>query len=164
MPVETGAEAPQFTLMDAGGERMHSLAEALQQGPVLLGIYKCSCEASKTAFLFLEKIYRYYPSERLTVWGIAQDSSNVTRSFMRRTGVTFPVLIDTTDYATSRAYDIAATPSIFLIDQSGAIVWHGMGFQKPAVAELNAKLAEMLDMEPLDILANTEAVKAWVPG
>lgn len=162
MPLEPGAPAPLFTLSDAEAGSPHNLAEALQRGPVLLGIYKSSCEASKTAFPFLEKFDRAYPE--LTVWGIAQDSPNVTRSFARRTGVTFSMLIDDDDYAVSRAYDIAATPTLFLIDRSGTIVWQRMGFQKSSIIELSARIAELFGAVPVDVLAGTDNVPVWVPG
>jgi peroxiredoxin len=162
MPLEPGTSAPLFILNDAERDQPYALAEALERGPVLIGIYKSSCEASKTTFPFLEKIDQAFPG--LTVWGIAQDSSNVTRSFARRTGVTFPMLIDSDDYEVSRAYEMVATPTLFLIDRSGTIVWQRMGFQKASMTELVAKIASLLNSPPVDILAGSEQVAAWVPG
>lgn len=164
MPVEAGAAAPTFALKDATDEQTYDLADALKRGPVLLGIYKSSCVASKTAFPFLEKIHNAYPNGEITVWGIAQDSPNVTRSFARRTGVTFPMLTDENDYEVSRAFDIMATPTIYLIDRSGTIVWQGMGFQKPAMDEMSTKIAELLGTSPLDLTSGTDDVPGWVPG
>ena len=164
MPVEVGAKAPTFALKDATDEQMHDLSDALQSGPVLLGIYKSSCQASKTAFPFLEKIHAAYPDGEITIWGISQDTPNVTRSFTRRTGVTFPMLVDDNDYEVSRAYDIIATPTIFLIDRDGSVVWQGMGFQKPAVDELSAKIAGLLGTSPIDLTSDTDDVPSWVPG
>lgn len=164
MPVETGARAPEFTLSDAAEGQSVRLSDALARGPVLLGIYKSSCQASKTAFPFLERIFQGYPSDRLTVWGISQDSPNVTRSFARRYGITFPLLVDEDNYATSRAYDIIATPTVYLIDQSGEILWQATGFQKPGIEELNTKLAALLGVDPIDITAGTDDVPPWVPG
>jgi peroxiredoxin len=164
MPVENGETAPAFSLSDAQSGEQRSLADALKRGPVVLGIYKSSCQASKTAFPFLEKIAHGYPADRLTVWGIAQDSANVTRSFARRTGVSFPILIDEDDYAVSRAYDILATPTIYLIDSAGTILWQGMGYQKPAIEELNAAVADLLGEPEVDITEGTDGVPPWVPG
>ena len=164
MTVENGAEAPRFTLSDAAQGDRHSLSEALERGPVLIGIYKSSCAASKACFPFLEKIYQAYPKDRLTVWGIAQDSANISRSFARRTGVTFPILVDENDYATSREYDIMATPTVFLIDPSGTVVWQAMGFQKPLMDDLSARAAELLGLEPVMITNDTDDVPSWVPG
>ncbi len=164
MPVEIGSNAPVFSLKDADDAQTYALNDALGRGPVLIGIYKSSCQASKTMFPFLEKIHNAYQNDEITVWGIAQDSPNVTRSFARRTGVTFPMLIDDDDYAVSRAYDIIATPTIFLIDRDGTIVWQVMGFQKPAMDDLSAKVAELLGGTPLDLTSGTEDVPGWVPG
>lgn len=164
MAVENGAEAPLFTLGDAIQGDRHSLSEALQRGPVLIGIYKSSCGASKVCFPFLEKIYQAYPQDHLTVWGIAQDSPNVSRSFARRTGVTFPILIDENDYATSRAYDIMATPTIFLIDPSGTVIWQAMGFQKPVIEDLSVRTADLLGLEPVAVTGDSDDVPSWVPG
>ncbi|MGA7670323.1 MAG: TlpA disulfide reductase family protein [Nitrolancea sp.] len=164
MPVETGVQAPTFSLRDADEIQTYSLSDALSRGPVLIAIYKSSCQASKTIFPFLEKIHQGYSNDEITVWGIAQDSPNVTRSFARRTGVTFPMLIDDDDYAVSRAYDIMATPTIYLIDRDGKIVWQVMGFQLPAMDELTSKVAELVGGEPLDLTSGAEGVPAWVPG
>jgi peroxiredoxin len=160
--IDVGSRAPTFSLNDAAEDRSHSLSETLKHGPVLIGIYKSSCEASKTAFPFLEKLHQAYPA--LTVWGIAQDSPNVTRSFARRSGVTFPMLIDDDNYAVSRAYGIIATPSLFLIDRSGTIIWQRMGFQKASMSELSDVVADLLGVAPVDILAGSENAPVWVPG
>ena len=164
MPVEVGMRAPAFVLLDAVEGERHSLEEALQRGPVVLAIYKASCQASKTAMPLLERIFRAYPHERLTVWGVAQDSANVTRSFMRRYGISFPVLLDQDDYAVSRAFDIPATPTIVLIDRDSTVLWQAVGFQKPALAELSRRVAELLAVEPVDVVAGTDDVPDWVPG
>lgn len=164
MAVENGAQAPAFTLSDAARGERHSLSKALQHGPVIIGIYKSSCAASKTYFPFLEKIYQAYPRDRLTVWGIAQDSSNISRSFARRIGVTFPILIDENHYATSRDYGIMATPTVFLIDPSGTVVWQAMGFQKPVMEDLSVRTAELLRLEPVPITGGTDGTPSWVPG
>jgi hypothetical protein len=39
-----------------------------------------------------------------------------------------------------------------------------MGFQKTSMSELNAVIADLLGVPPVDILAGSEAVPAWVPG
>lgn len=160
--IDVGSSAPTFALNDATENRLHAVDEVLARGPLLIGIYKSSCEASKTTFPFLEKLHQAYPA--LTIWGIAQDSPNVTRSFMRRAGVSFPMLIDDNDYAVSRAYNILATPSLFLINQSGTVIWQRIGFQKASMSELSTVVADLLGVSAVDILAGSENVPVWVPG
>ncbi len=49
--LEAGALAPRFTLKDADG-KTHSLAEALQRGPVLLACVTESCPVGQLTFPF----------------------------------------------------------------------------------------------------------------
>ena len=164
MPIEIGAVAPDFSLPDVQDDQPHSLAEALGRGPVLLGIYKASCQASKTAFPFLERLREVYSGEEFTVWGISQDSANVTRSFARRYGITFPILYDQNDYEVSRAYDIAATPTIFLLNRDGQVEAQAVGFQKPMMNDLSGAIAQLLEREAVDVTEGTDDVPGWVPG
>lgn len=164
MTLETGTTAPTFTLPDATDGETHDLAATIQRGPTIVGIYKSSCEASKTMFDVLERLRQAYPDPRLTIWGVAQDSSNVTRSFIRRVGVTFPMLVDEEDYPVSRAFDIEATPTVFLLDSQGAVVWEATGFQKPEVENLSNKLAELLGADHVDITSDADDIPNWVPG
>lgn len=163
MTVTNGEPAPDFTLEDAAEDAPQELAAALEQGPVVLGFYKSSCGASKIAFPFLERIYQAYPKDRLTVWGVAQDSANVTRSFARREGITFPMLIDEPEYAASRVYDIPGTPTIFLIDD-GKIVWQDTEFHKSAMDDLSGRIAGLLGVEKADVTSGTDDVPDSTPG
>jgi peroxiredoxin len=164
MSIEPGAAAPHLALPDAAEGTEYDLKDALKRGPVVLGIYKSSCQASKTMFTMLERLHRAYPEDRLTVWGVAQDSPNVSRSFARRTGVTFPILIEGDEYPVSKEYSIEATPTVYLIDQNGRVVWQAMGFQKPAMDELSSKIAELLGIDPVDVTSGTDDIPNWVPG
>ncbi len=164
MTVAIGDAAPTITLPDAAEGSEHDLADALKSGPALIGIYKSSCEASKTMFRMLEQIRQAYAEKGLTVWGVAQDSPNVTRSFIRRLELNFPILVEGDEYPVSREYAIDATPTVFLIDQSGNVAWQGMGFQKAAVEELSGKIAELLGTGEVDVFEGVEDIPGWVPG
>lgn len=164
MTIAIGTTAPTVKLPDAAEGTEHDLSDALKQGPAIVSIYKSSCEASKAMFRMLEQIRQAYPDEKVTVWGVAQDSPNVTRSFSRRLELSFPILVEGDEYPISKEYDIEATPTVFLIDQSGTVVWQGMGFQKAAVEELSAKIAEQIGTEPVDVFDGVEGIAGWVPG
>jgi peroxiredoxin len=164
MTIAVGDAAPDMQLPDAAEGTEYSLSEALSRGPALVGIYKSSCEASKTMFRMLEQVRQTYQDERLSVLGVAQDSPNVTRSFIRRIGVSFPILVEGDEYPVSKEYDIEATPTVFLIDQSGNVVWQAMGFQKDAINELSEKVADLLGQDTQDVFAGVEDIPGWVPG
>jgi peroxiredoxin len=151
-------------LTDAQGEP-HVIADALQRGPVILAIYKSSCQASKTIFPFLERLAQRYAGDGLTVLGVSQDSPNVTRSFARRYGITFPIIVEGDTYPVSRAYDIFATPTVFLINPDGAVAFTTMGFFKDQINQLGEAVATELGVEaqPLFSAQDTD-VPVFVPG
>ena len=164
MPIDVGTAVPPFTLFDAGGERAWSIEEAISDGPVVVGVYKSSCRASKIALPFLERLYQSYPQDKMTVWGIALDSPTVTSSFARRYDITLPILLDKEGYPTSQALDVSETPTIFLIDESGAIVWKTAGFEKSALTELSEAIAGLIGVPAVDITSGTDDVPSHEHG
>lgn len=166
--LETGATVPQLTveLEDAEGTS-RSIQNALNEGPLLLGIYKSSCQASKTMFPFLQRLHERYGQNGLQVLGVSQDSTNVTKSFARRTGVTFPILIEPEDFPVSKAFDITATPTIYLIGRDGEIVFDTMGFFADPVNALGAATAAATAADPLPLYTEEDATGGtprFVPG
>jgi peroxiredoxin len=165
-PIDTGNHAPDLNLpiADADGA-IHNIADALQHGPVLLGIYKSSCQASKTMFPILERFHERYHDRGLTVYGISQDSPNVTRSFARRYGITFPLLVEGNDYPISRRFDIFATPTLYLIRPDGTVASSIMGFFRQQVNEFAATVAAEVGALPEPIIAEDESeIPLFVPG
>jgi peroxiredoxin len=113
----------------------------------------------------LERLHHTYADAELTVYGLAQDSANITKSFARRYDITFPILIDTDDYAMSRAFDIFATPTVYLIKMDGMIAASLMGFMREQVNELANTIAAELGRPPQTLIADDEAdVPLFVPG
>lgn len=164
--IGVGAAAPalEMTIEDADGGS-HRIGAALERGPLLLGIYKSSCQASKTVFPFLQRLADRYRAAGLTVYGVAQDSANITRSFARRLDLTIPILIEGPDYPITLAYDVVATPTVFLIDRDGAVVWSTMGFMKPQINDLADAVAKQLGIAPEPLVTDADAdVPMFVPG
>ena len=150
-------------LPDANGEP-RVIAEALALRPVLVGIYKSSCQASKTMFPFLERLHQRHQG-RLSVFGVSQDSANITRSFARRLGLTFPILVEGPDYPLSNAFAIAATPTVFLIRRDGTVAFTTMGFFKGPVNDLGDAVAAELGADPDPLVTDADAgVPIFVPG
>jgi peroxiredoxin len=166
MTIEQGQQAqfPDAEFNDAEGQA-HDLRRAAANGPLLLGIYKSSCASSKQMFPFLERLNQRHTADGLTVLGISQDSANITRSFARRYGITFPLLLEGDDYPVSRAFDIMATPSVFLIEPGGNVAYATMGFMKPALDALGNAVADAL-AKPHQALvtAGDSDVPMFVPG
>lgn len=165
--LEIGTKAPEavsLSLESTTGEAM-SIAEALAHGPVLVAIYKSSCQASKTMFPFLERLHQRHAGSPLHVLGVSQDSLNITRSFARRGGITFPILIESDGYPLSNAFDIASTPTVFLIREDGTIAYETMGFFKDPVNGLADAVADAVGAEKSPLYTEADSdTPAFVPG
>ena len=166
MTIEQGQQAPlpNAEFSDAEGQA-HDLRRVAADGPLLLGIYKSSCASSKQMFPFLERLHERYAADGLSVLGISQDSANITRSFARRYGITFPLLLEGDDYPVSRAFDIMATPTVFLIEPGGTVAYATMSFMKPALDALADAVADAVE-KPHQVLVTPDDsdVPMFVPG
>jgi peroxiredoxin len=166
MTTEQGQKAPfpDGEFNDAEGQA-HDLRRAAENGPLLLGVYKSSCASSKQMFPFLERLNERYRGDGLTVLGVSQDSANITRSFARRYGITFPLVLEGDDYPVSRAFDIMATPTVFLIEPDGRVAYTTMGFMKPALDALGDAVADALGKPHQALVTSDDAdVPIFVPG
>lgn len=166
MPVDQGDQAPlpDTPFPDAEGSD-HDLAAALETGPLLLGIYKSSCASSKQMFPFLERFHQRYGEDRLQVFGVSQDSANITRSFARRYGITFPILLEGDDYPISQAFDIMATPTVFLINPDRSVAFTTMGFLKPSLDAFGDAVADAIGAPHTPLVTDADAdIPMFVPG
>ena len=71
------------------------------------------------------------------VLAVSMDNLNGAESLASRVGITFPVLYTSNESAIPMAYNVfdrlndgLATPSVFIIDTAGRIVWHKIGRSK----------------------------------
>src|ERR1700752_3248175 len=112
MPALTvGMGAPEIDLPSTKGTRF-SLQHTLQQGPVLAAFFKISCPVCQFTLPYLERIYRAYPRDKVTIVGISQDEQSETQEFAREYGITFPLLLDPADTSlASNAYELTNVPS-----------------------------------------------------
>ncbi|MGD9713041.1 MAG: peroxiredoxin family protein [Thermomicrobiales bacterium] len=167
MPLQTGTVAPPLTVTFPDQDGVdHTISDDLARGPVLLAIYKSSCPACKAMMPLLNRINDYYGEKGLTLYGVAQDSANVTRSFIRRTGINYPILIEGDDYPLSKAFDVFGTPAIYVIEPDGAIRYTTQGFMRDQVEEIGAAVAELVGVEPATIIQTSEEeeIPRFIPG
>ena len=67
------------------------------------------------------------------------------QEFLRQVGVTFPTAEDQTELATR--YGVSGTPTNFLIDRRGRILFRRVGFGPGSEAELKAQIEYLLARE-----------------
>jgi peroxiredoxin len=145
--LEAGAKAPLFRLTDLDGSA-RSLEDILAGGPALLAFYKISCPVCQLTAPYLERLAT---NNAIQVIGISQDDANATRGFMKRFGVTFPTLLDSSSegYPASNAYGITSVPSLFLLERDGTIARSFNGFSKRDFEEIGVR-AGVLPFGPDD--------------
>jgi peroxiredoxin len=166
VPLEAGNSAPPLTTTypDQEGNE-HTLSDHLNDGPLVIGLYKASCVASKAMMPLLNRLQDRHSGAGLHVYGVAQDSANVTKSFVRRTGVAYPILIEGEDYPISREFDIFATPTVYVIDKGGQITYSTMGFLRDQINDIAAAVAAALGREAETIVSDDEEdIPRFVPG
>jgi len=160
--LETGALAPHFTLLGIDGKE-YSLPNDAGEKPTLLVFFKTTCGTCDTAFPYINRLRQTYP-EGWQLWAIAQDAPREASQYARKQGMQYPVLIDAPDYAVSRLYDPAATPSLFLNNASGRTLFATHGFAKEDMNELAALIAQLVGAEPAIIAPENDGKPAFKPG
>ncbi len=165
--LETGSHVPDAIdlSLETTTDTTTSIADALANGPVVVSLYKSSCQASKTMFPFLERLHQRHADSPLTVFCVSQDSLNISRSFARRGGITFPILIEGDEYPLSKAFGIMSTPTVYLIKEDGTIAYETMGFFKDPVNGLGDAVAELVGAEKSPLYTDQDSdIPAFVPG
>jgi cytochrome c biogenesis protein CcmG/thiol:disulfide interchange protein DsbE len=113
--------APEFTLerLDEEGE----LALASLQGKgVVLNVWASWCIPCKEEAPFLEQVWREKRAKGLVVVGLdAKDFRRDARNFMRRYGLTFPVVFDGPG-DTLADYGVTGFPETFVLDREGRVI------------------------------------------
>ena len=162
--LSAGTKAPQFELPTMDGSRF-SLEEALSRGPVLAVFFKISCPVCQYALPFYERIYKSYGSGKLTVVGISQNDKPETAEFMRRFGITFPVLLDDTKgFPVSNAYGLTTVPSAFWIGEDSDIEISSVSWVRQEFEQIAQKTAALSGSAPKAIFQPSEQVVDFRAG
>lgn len=160
--LETGALAPHFTLLGIDGVE-YSLPRSAGGRPTVLVFFKTTCGTCDLAFPYINRLRDVYP-DGWQLWAIAQDPPKVASEYARSHGIGYPVLIDAPDYSVSRLYDPPATPTLFLSNAGGRMVYSTYGFSKDDMNELASLIAHMVDAEPLIVAPGNDGMPAFKPG
>jgi peroxiredoxin len=158
-----GEIAPPITLTDTGGKK-RSLAETLQNGPVLAAFFKVSCPTCQFTMPFLSRLQQRYGGSKFTLLGISQDDARDTREFCEEYGLKFPALIDEHGYPVSNEYGLTNVPTMFWINPDGQIAQTSVGFSKSELEKMAAQAAQVTGNPPASLFKPGEVVPASKPG
>ena len=165
MPTLTaGTKAPEFELKTLDGKTF-SLADSLSRGSVVLAFFKVSCPTCQYALPFLDRLYKAYDGNGVTLVGISQNDAKETAAFNKEFGITFPVLLDgTRNYPVSNAYSLTNVPTIFWIDLDGEIEVSSVGWVKSDFDQINRRMADAGKAAPATVFKPGEDVRDFRAG
>jgi len=131
--LEVGAQAPDFTVKDAGGAPFH-YGEAKGKSPSLFVFWSIFCEPCRIEMPVVQKLYEKYKDRGLDVVAVALDGEPLKNSivgFVKQEGYTFRILIDELDekemFKVADPYGVAGTPTIYIMDKAGKVVFAKAG-------------------------------------
>jgi len=159
-----GTPAPSFELPVMDGSSF-SLQEALSRGPVLAIFFKISCPVCQYAFPYFQRIYKTYGSPKLTIVGISQNNQQDTAAFLKKYGVTFPILLDDTKtYPASNAYGLTNVPTAFWISEEGTIEISSVGWARQDFEDMVSKSASATGTPSTPVFQPTEKIADFRAG
>lgn len=129
------SRAPAVTFRTLDGQRME-LAE-LRGRPVLVTFWATTCPGCIAEMPHLIDLYRRLHPAGLEIVAVAMsyDPPNQVLAMRERRGLPYPVALDI-DGGIARAFgDVKLTPTSFLIDPDGRIVFHKIGEMDMAALE-----------------------------
>jgi peroxiredoxin len=162
--LEAGNQAPQFELPAMDGSRF-SLQDVLSRGPVLAVFLKISCPTCQYALPFYERIHRSYGKGKLSVVGISENDKRDTADFMKKYGLTFPMLLDDTKtFPASNAYQVTNVPTVFWISEDGDIESSSVGWSRQEFEEIVKKAASANGEPPKPVFQPREQIADFRAG
>lgn len=131
---------PDFELYTLSGDSV-ALSDHLGKEVIFLDFWATYCDPCLRAMPHLNKLYEKYSGRGFVVLGVnvdGPDSVGRVRSEVRKTGATFPILLDPETEAFSLYNPKATAPFSLLIDRQGNILQKKDGFLPTDVPELEA--------------------------
>ena len=162
--LSAGTQAPQFELPTMDGQKF-SLEEALTSGPVLAIFLKISCPVCQYALPFFQRVYKAYGGKGVSIVAVSQNEKQGTAEFMKRYGLTMPVLLDeTTTFPVSNAYGLTNVPTAFWISQDGIIEISSVGWSRKEFDEIVGKAAAESGQAPKPVFQPSEQIADFRAG
>jgi cytochrome c biogenesis protein CcmG/thiol:disulfide interchange protein DsbE len=135
-----GKPAPDFTLSRIGGPGELQLS-SLRGKAVVLNFWASWCSPCKREAPALQAVSKTW-GKRVVVLGVdVNDFQGDARGFMRKYGLTYPVVHDNKNVTTPK-YGLTGLPETFFLDRRGRIVEHVPG--EVRAADLNSGVERAL--------------------
>ena len=165
MTLVPGTIAPAFDLPARDGDRARiSLADLTSDGPALLAFFKSSCPVCRLSFPIWGELARRYGTA-VAVVAVSQDPLAKARSWLDEADFLAPVVADSDDFATSRAYDLDTVPTLVLVGTDGRIIDASQGWDRNRANHWDLALAELTGLPSAGpVSTSSDGLPAYRPG
>ncbi len=122
-----GEQARDFTYLNLEGKEV-SLSDFYEKKVVFINIWATWCPSCKEELPTVQKMYEKFKGDDFEVLAVSIDATGkkAVLSFMKKYGLTFPVLLDTTG-SIQLLYGTTGVPESFIIDKKGFVVYVEIG-------------------------------------
>src|SRR6516164_8963842 len=138
-----GGPAPELAVRGTGPGRI-TVGGLTADGGALLVLVSEHCPTSALALRRLGPLCQAWAQAGLRPVAIFEDPLDVAIRTARRLGWSGQVAVDDPPYPASRAYRVAAVPTMVLIGRDGGLARTVTGWDQPALAALLGEAGEML--------------------
>jgi peroxiredoxin/outer membrane lipoprotein-sorting protein len=137
-----GAEAPDFTLPDAGGHPVH--LRDLRGKVLVVDFWATWCPPCRAQMPILQQMQKELAGQGLVVLGldVGEDAATVS-AFAKQQSYTFALLVGAEPDVSAKYY-VEAYPTTFVVDRQGRIAYRDMGGDSPD--KLRSAVKAALDM------------------
>lgn len=113
--------APQFTLTDLNGEKADLQTVVNGNRVTLVNFWATWCPPCRAEIPELVKFYNQYKTRGVALLAVnLQESRETVKAFAKKTGMRFPVLLDSSGKV-AETYQVYAIPTTFILDRHGVI-------------------------------------------
>ncbi len=121
------APAPDFVLPNLDGQATR--LSNFRGKVILLNVWATWCAPCRDEMPTLERLQEHLAHEDFVVFAVSQDVDGLAtvKPYVSEYGYTFPVLIDVGGEI-GRRYGVTGYPESFVIDRSGQVVYHHVGY------------------------------------
>ncbi|MGD8863940.1 MAG: TlpA disulfide reductase family protein, partial [Myxococcales bacterium] len=119
-------------------------AAGLKGKVVIVDFWASWCAPCKEEMPVLQRLHKTYGSKGLVVVGVSvdNDASNV-KSFLKKLGVTFPIVHDA-KHSVSERYSPPTMPSSYIVDRKGIVRHVHKGFRAGDAKKMEAEVKALL--------------------
>jgi thiol-disulfide isomerase/thioredoxin len=154
-----GVFAPAWVGVEPVGDAPPSLS-SLRGKVVLLDFWATWCGPCRLLAPKLSALQTRYGAQGLRVVGVTTDPAETAALFAQRVNMRYPIAVDR-KAETSRAYDVSALPTLFIIDKRGVVRDVAVGYDEGREAQIESLLKELLaEAPPADLAAPAASARA----